>query len=116
MNTQIKQADAFGMVVDTDPTRLAEIKAVSSARAGGDCNNMLPRVDISIPGSVVLTCPMAKQHLSQAKNCIGCEHFNGIVQTGYNDEYVMQWDHKYAISCGFPVDRKCATVCISNEA
>ena len=104
------------MQPDTDTGILEAIKTVNRARGSGDFNNMLPIAQVAIPQSVVISCPLAKQHLSQAKNCVDCNHFNGIVQTGYNDESVSQWDHKFAISCGFPVDRKCATVCFSSES
>ena len=99
-------------MIDKNLQVLDDIKQVTKLRALGNFNNMLPLAVIIIPDSVVISCPMARQHLSQAKKCCSCSHFNGIVQTTFNDECEMQWDHKYAISCGFPVDRKCITVCI----
>lgn len=108
-NTDIKQINPFSNI-DIDLKRLDEIQKINSLRAGGDCDNMLPVVDILIPDSVIIDCPMARGMLQQAKGCPSCKNFNGIVQTGFNDEYEMQWDHKFAVSCGFPVDRKCASM------
>ena len=110
--TEIKSSNPL---IDDDPAMLHNIKLVDRQRGAGDFDNMLPVVDVQIPASVVIGCPMVRQHLSQAKNCKTCDHFNGIVQTSYNDEGPMQWDHKFAISCRFPLDRKCSSVCFSVE-
>jgi len=108
-NTDIKQINPLSNI-DTDPKRLNEIISVTKQRGIGNFNNMLPVVDVKIPDSVLIDCPMARVMLSQAKGCGHCEHFNGIVQTIFNDEYEMLWDQKFAISCGFPVDRKCKSM------
>jgi len=108
-NTDIKPIDLFSNI-DTDPGRLDHIMTVSKMRGAGDFNNMLPVVEIQIPNSVLISCPTARQTLIQAKGCAACDHFNGIVQTSFNDESEMQWDHKFSISCAFPVDRKCASM------
>ncbi len=98
--------------IDKDKKILENIQRVSRQRGSGDYDNMLPLVSNDIPPSVVISCPLARQHLRQAMQCVQCAFFNGVVQTAYNDEYAMSWDSKYAISCGFPVDRKCVSVCI----
>ena len=108
--TEIKKA---GLNIDDDVQILHDIKAVDQQRGRGNFDNTLPIANVAIPDSVVIGCPMVRQHLSQAKNCKKCQHFNGIVQTAYNDEYPMQWDHKYAISCRCPSERKCSSVCFS---
>ncbi len=114
METDIKNNIVpMGASIDTDPSILETIKQVTQQRACGRFDNMLPLVEVVIPDSVVISCPVVRQHLSQAKNCKACGHFNGIVQTTFNDEYVVQWDHKFAVSCAFPVDRKCSSVCFS---
>jgi len=102
----------FGLFPDTDKAILEEIKRITKLRANGNFNNMLPFADVRIPESVLMNCPMARQHFIQAKNCPSCKHYNGIVQTTYNDEYVMNWASKFAVSCGCPVDRKCSVLSI----
>lgn len=109
----MKQIKPMGMDVDNDPAMLEEIKRVTKLRASGDFKNTLPVREINIPEAVLITCPLARQHFIQAKCCKECKHFRGVVQTTYNDEYVMQWDHKYAVSCACPTDRKCSSVSIS---
>ena len=108
-NTDMKQINPISNI-DTDLKRLEHIMSVNKQRGAGDFDNMLPVVDIKIPDSVLISCPMARQTLIQAKGCRVCQRFNGIVQTSFNDEINMQWDHKFAISCAFPVDRKCASM------
>jgi len=92
--------------IDSDLRLLEDIKAISAQRGAGNFNNMLPIVIVPIPNSVLISCPLARKQLRQGKVCIKCEHFNGVVQTTFNNEYEMPFEDKYAISCGFPVDRK----------
>jgi len=96
--------------IDTDNTVLDFLTEINSKRASGDFNNMLPVVEVAIPDGVVISCPMARQSLLRVKNCLKCTQFNGVVQIAFNDKHPMQWDHKYAISCGFPVDRRCSSI------
>ncbi len=100
-------------IIDKNESILHDIRGVNRQRAAGNYDNTLPIVKVDIPPSVVISCPMARDHLSQAKACTTCRHFKNIVQIAYNDEQRMRWDVKYSISCKFPVDRKCSSVCLS---
>ena len=100
--------------IDTNPDRLTQIKDVGKKRGTGDYKNTLPVVDVEIPAAVTIKCPLTRNYISQAKNCKKCAHFNGVVQTTYNDEYEMQWNQKYAISCSCPVDRSCGMLCVED--
>jgi RNase H-fold protein (predicted Holliday junction resolvase) len=108
MNTEVK----IQSNIDDNPAVLEALQHVNSMRGTGNFNNMLPISNIEIPQNVVIGCPLARQHLIRAVNCKACNHFNGVVQTTYNNEYEMLWHEKFAISCVSPVDRKCSTVCI----
>ena len=96
--------------IDTDKKVLEHIMQVSDQRSNGNFNNMLPVVNIPVPDSVLINCPLDRRDLHRAKNCDVCTWFNGVVQTAYNDENEMRFKEKYAISCGFPVDRKCTSL------
>jgi hypothetical protein len=98
--------------IDNDPKLLQEIMEVSEQRSIGNFDNMLPIANVTIPANILITCPKARQHLSQVKNCEGCNYFNGMVQTTYDDKKELPFDFKYAVSCGYPSDRKCMSVCI----
>lgn len=104
--------DEFGMSVDTDPSLLQEIIRVDQERRTGNFKNMLPVREISIPASILISCPKSRAQQHQAKYCLNCECFQGVVQTSYNDEAQMNWNDKYAISCNFPVDRKCISIAV----
>lgn len=101
------------MNVDSDPLVLGLIRQVNNQRSSGNFDNMLPLADVVIPDAVVIACPIARQHLAQAKNCKKCKHLNGIVQIAFSTTD-LQWSHQYGISCGFPVDRKCSMVCLGD--
>jgi len=100
------------LYIDNDLSVLEKIRSVDRLRGSGDFNNMLPVVKNAVPSNVLISCPAARRMMSQAKSCTGCQWYNGTVQTTYNDESEMLWSDKFAISCGFPMDRKCISFSI----
>ena len=96
--------------IDTDKEILEKIMEVSDQRSMGNFNNMLPVAVVDIPINILRNCPMERRELHRVRNCKGCAWFNGVVQTTYNDKTEMQFNEKYAINCGFPVDRKCTSI------
>ncbi len=99
--------------IDKDTAVLQKIRDVDKLRGSGDFNNSLPKVAIKIPGSVAISCPLAKRTMIQAASCSACPNFMGVVQTSYNDEYAMLWSEKFAISCAAPTERKCISISIN---
>lgn len=90
---------------DTDSSILVKIQETMKARANGNCDNSLPQVSVPIPDSVLIECPKALPNIRQAKYCEGCGCFNGIVQKSYSDTCALPWSHKYAVRCGFALER-----------
>lgn len=91
---------------DTDQTVLHQIQEVDKQRRLGNNNNSLPIVKVAIPQSITIDCPLVRPMLLQARQCQGCEYFKGIAQTAWSDEAQIPWEHKYAIRCGFVLERK----------
>jgi len=97
-------------MIDSKPEILEQIKEVDTKRKAGDFDNMLPLANVVIPQTVILRCPVIGQRWTQALVCATCTHFKGIVQTSYDDKNEIPWDLKFAISCGYPLDRKCSSI------
>lgn len=92
-------------MVDTDQSILHAIMAVDRARRNGSHHNSLPVVTVPVPSSVLIACPMTSPHQRQAHACPGCGHFGGIVQKAWSDTDPLPWATKYAVRCGFPLER-----------
>lgn len=90
---------------DTDVSVLDEIKRVDNERRSGNSNNSLPIVDVAIPQTIAMDCPLVRPFMCYASNCKKCEYFKGIVQKGWDDKNEMAWSAKYAIRCGYVLER-----------
>lgn len=82
---------------DSDKEILKQMIHVGKQRRSGNHDNTLPIVDVKIPDSVLMACPKTNPHHRQAKNCIKCECFHGIVQKAWSDDDPLPWASKYAI-------------------
>jgi len=91
---------------DTDESILHEIMRVDKERRSGNNHNSLPLVNVGIPLSVTIDCPIVRPMIRSAINCKKCEFFKGIVQTSWSDKEEISWSHKYAVRCGFILERK----------
>lgn len=99
-------------MVDADRNILAAIMAVDQARRAGNHNNSLPVVQVSVPESVLIPCPLTVPHQRQARACAGCAHFGGIVQKAWSDTHHIPWSQKYAVRCQAPIERTCSQMVI----
>lgn len=95
---------------DTDTSILQAMQEINAKRAQGDFNNSLPRVEAFIPKEILINCPQNKKGMVRAMNCRSCLHFDGIVQTSWDNERQLPWHIKYAIRCGAPLERKCVAM------
>lgn len=95
---------------DTDVNILKEMQEINAKRAAGDFDNSLPRVETFIPKNILINCPKDKRGMTRAMNCRSCLHFDGIVQTAWDDQRDLPWSIKYAVRCGAPLERKCVNM------
>ena len=91
---------------DDDRAILEQIRAANLARQSGDHSVDLPVVDVAIPQTVAIDCPLVRPMMRYASQCKTCEFYDGIAQTAWSDDQVIQWSAKYAIRCGFVLERK----------
>jgi hypothetical protein len=91
---------------DTDETILNAIRQADARRKQGDWDNGLPVVNVDIPPSVVIDCPLVRGGNIQAKECKACQYFQGVVQSDWNDKVVIPWSDRYGIRCAKPMERK----------
>jgi hypothetical protein len=89
---------------DTDKRILDEIIRVDKLRRSGDFNNSLPLVDVSIPPTIKIACPLISGCERLAEKCFECEHFRGIAQKSWSDS-LIPWHDKYIVLCAKPQDR-----------
>ena len=111
---EIKLNDASLSLPDMDLSILEEMKEVAKQRGQGDWNNSLPQVNVNIPASIVIDCPKVKSGLIQAKSCKSCPHFVSVVQISFNDKVPLPWPARYAIRCGWALERKCNVLVITS--
>ncbi len=95
-------------MVDADKSILAAIMAVDHARRAGNHNNSLPVVNVPIPETVLMPCPLTTPHFRRATACKECVHFGGVVQKAWSDTHPIPWSQKFAIRCQSPIERNCA--------
>jgi len=94
--------------LDHDEAILAEIKRVDRIRrATGDFNNALPIVDVSIPETVDIACPLVGDVKVHASRCPDCPHFGGVFQKSWANDQYMFWSQKYGINCNRFTERHC---------
>lgn len=91
---------------DTDKSILHEIQRVVAERNAGNRYNSFPVVDVSIPQTITIDCPLVRPMLRSANKCKGCEYFKGVVQSAWSDDTEIPWSDKHGIRCGFILERK----------
>lgn len=99
-------------MVDADRSILDAIIAVDRARRAGNHNNSLPVVQVTVPATVLIPCPLTVPHQRQARACACCGHFGGIVQKAWSDTDPIPWSQKYAIRCQHPIERTCSQMVV----
>jgi len=105
-------AEPLTKLFDTDESVLHEIKRVMKEHRAGNTEITFPIVDVQIPASVIIDCPLVRPMLRSAGKCKQCKHFNSIVQVAWSDEMVIPWFDKYIIRCGFINERKTRQVVV----
>lgn len=104
---QITQtAEPLTRLYDDDLAILEQIKLVSSERQNGRNDNALPVVDVIIPQTVAIDCPLVRPMMRYANQCKKCKYYDGIAQTAWSKDEPIPWSSKYAIRCGFILERK----------
>lgn len=78
----------------------------------GNKDNHFPAVDVAIPQTVVIDCPIVRPMMRAAVNCKKCKHFKGVLQSAWSDEAEIAWSDKYGILCGFIAQRKTRQVVV----
>lgn len=96
--------------LDSDNDLLQKIQKIDHAHRSGDWREGFPVVDVPVPNSVVIDCPLVRPAKIMARECCHCEHFLGVVQTSWSDDQLIPWDAKYGIRCGKPLERKCSSI------
>lgn len=91
---------------DSDLGILDQIQKVDLERRRGVNDNSLPIVDVGIPQTIIIDCPIVRPMSRYANKCQECAYFNGIVQTAWSSDEEIPWPAKYAIRCGFILERK----------
>ena len=62
---------------------------------------------IEIPSNIYVPCPKSRFMLRcAAKQCIGCERFDGLVKISEEGD----WTSMYRILCAEPIARRCQMV------
>ena len=85
---------------------LEQIKAVDAERRNGKNVTAFPIIDVDIPDSVIVRCPIYANRNRAAKHCAECRHFKGVSQMAYSDDTELTWSQQYAIRCSFILERK----------
>jgi len=91
---------------DTDVEILRQMQEVGSKRKAGDWENSLPVVEVGIPQTVTIDCPLVRPYERFAVNCEKCAHFQGVVQVSWDNKHALDWSQKYAVRCGWALERK----------
>jgi len=86
--------------LDRDEMLLEDIKRINTVRMKtGDFNNSLPVVDVSIPETVDIACPLIGDVRIHANRCPGCPNYRGIFQKSWANDQYLYWSQKYGIRC-----------------
>jgi len=102
----IQMEGSHTKLFDTDESILNEIMRADKKLRSGNLNALFPIVDVFIPQTITIDCPTARPMLCSANKCKECTFFKGVVQTAWSDDQEIAWSAKYAIRCGFELDRK----------
>lgn len=97
---------------DSNREILDELKLVDQQRRMGKHDNHLPIVDVKIPPSELIECPLTRPNVRQALQCKSCNNYRGVVQKAWDDKHVIPWSGKYAIRCGFILERRTISMVI----
>lgn len=90
---------------DSNEEILNNLSRVDKERRNGIFDNTLPIVDVEIPDSISIRCPLIADVERKAAKCIECKYFCGVGQKSYDDKSPMMWSKKYFILCNKPADR-----------
>lgn len=63
---------------------------------------MLKKVNVEIPSTVAIPCPIVGFKNKLVRACVECQYFNGIGQMEHDGE----WHSRFAVVCAHPIERR----------
>lgn len=59
---------------------------------------------IQVPNTARVACPKAKGRFTRVSNCVGCEHFTGMVDRFPGTQH-LTFSQQYIVGCRYPTGR-----------
>lgn len=60
--------------------------------------------EVTVPNTALVECPLAGKKLRAVSRCVGCEHFQGILDR-FPGSTKLRFSQRYMVACRYPFGR-----------